>query len=371
MRIGVDLQWASAQNLTNELEGSTVLCVGIPSRPVCCYPESMSVHSYSIAILKNAACPILGADFDRVLSRAPLTDEARETVDYGVSDKDFITIWESIIDAAGDTYDPIFLGRMMANGPVIPVFLAFSCAPNLATGLKRFARYKAIFGPIVLRIEQTKRSLKVDILSEGDNIQLPASMVIPFAVFMVEKARSHSARHLTPKRIAFPSGVMDGAIAAAYFGITPGVARICSIEFTAHDMFRPFISENTKIWREIELDLNSQLLGRNHDLAFNIQVETAIRTALYGGEAHVEAICRQLGTSRSTLQRRLSTEGFTFQQIFDRVRSDLATRYLTKSDFSVVEISNMVGFKDPKSFHRAFRKWFGQTPMEYRADHRI
>ncbi|MEM6627103.1 MAG: helix-turn-helix domain-containing protein [Pseudomonadota bacterium] len=325
---------------------------------------------YSIAVLKNAACPILGVEFDDVIAHSTLTGQGREEIDLGVSDSDFVAIWRAMVEISAAAYDPIFLGKMMANGPIVPIFLAFSCAPNLKIGLERFSRYKSLFGPIVLQVDVNKIGISVEIRPEGGEIDLPPSMVAPFVVFFVEKARSHSARHIIPARVTCPPGPINDDIAREYFGCTPLNGRYARIEFSTQDMQRSFVSENAEIWQGIELDLQKRVDERARDWAFNMEVETAIRSSLYGGHTHVDAICRQLGVSRSTLQRRLAKEGFRFQQVFDRVRVDLATRYLTKSAFSVSEIASLVGYRDPKSFHRTFKKWFSMTPETYRSVHR-
>jgi AraC-like DNA-binding protein len=74
-----------------------------------------------------------------------------------------------------------------------------------------------------------------------------------------------------------------------------------------------------------------------------------------------------MGMSRSTFQRVLKQENTSYQEILDKVRLDLAIRYLSKSNLQPSKISSLVGFSDPKSFHRAFKTWMKKTPEEYRA----
>lgn len=78
-------------------------------------------------------------------------------------------------------------------------------------------------------------------------------------------------------------------------------------------------------------------------------------------------IARQMRIAPTTLRRWLEREGTTFQQIKDAIRRDLATWRLRNTDDSVPAIGDFVGFADTSSFFRAFRKWTGLTPGEYRA----
>ncbi|WP_016856010.1 AraC family transcriptional regulator [Halomonas smyrnensis] len=70
-----------------------------------------------------------------------------------------------------------------------------------------------------------------------------------------------------------------------------------------------------------------------------------------------------------TLRRRLREQGRTFRHINYEVRMRLARRYLLGSDLSVQEIGFLVGYEQATSFHRAFVKWFGQTPLALRQKH--
>ena len=71
-------------------------------------------------------------------------------------------------------------------------------------------------------------------------------------------------------------------------------------------------------------------------------------------------------TSR-TLMRRLDADGTTFQLIKDGVRRDVAMRELSSGAKSIEAIAQDVGFASAANFHRAFRRWTGQTPRAYQS----
>lgn len=80
----------------------------------------------------------------------------------------------------------------------------------------------------------------------------------------------------------------------------------------------------------------------------------------------IETVARSLHTSVRSLTRHLATEGTTFQAIKDELRRDVAIQCLTQTDMPIAVIGTAVGFDDPTTFHRAFRKWTGSTPGAYR-----
>lgn len=79
-----------------------------------------------------------------------------------------------------------------------------------------------------------------------------------------------------------------------------------------------------------------------------------------------DSLAGQLQTPASTLRRKLSQEGQSYQAIKDNLRRDLAINYLSGSARSIEEIAISLGFADPSAFHRAFKKWTGSSPGEHR-----
>jgi AraC-like DNA-binding protein len=83
-----------------------------------------------------------------------------------------------------------------------------------------------------------------------------------------------------------------------------------------------------------------------------------------------EWIAAELHTSPQTLRRRLKQENTSFQEIKDLLRRDMAIYYLGRQDLPINDIASKVGFTEPSTFHRAFKKWTGVTPGAYREGER-
>jgi AraC-like DNA-binding protein len=73
-----------------------------------------------------------------------------------------------------------------------------------------------------------------------------------------------------------------------------------------------------------------------------------------------------LGMSVRSLRRHLSVNGVTYQELLDQVRSDLALDYLRNSLLTVEQIAQLVGYGEAASFRKAFRRWTGKAPGEFR-----
>ena len=104
---------------------------------------------------------------------------------------------------------------------------------------------------------------------------------------------------------------------------------------------------------------------RNQD-GVATQVYQRLRDSHYSRWPALEALAADLHMSPSTLRRRLEREGCSFQEIKDEVRRSLALELLCQTRASIGEIAAQCGFQEPSAFHRAFKKWTGESPGRYR-----
>jgi len=97
------------------------------------------------------------------------------------------------------------------------------------------------------------------------------------------------------------------------------------------------------------------------------QVRHKISRALPGGDPSLECVANQLGLSARTLQRKLHELGTSHNELLDELRHDMALRYLREPEMAICEVAYLLGFSEPSSFHRAFKRWTGKTPNELRS----
>jgi AraC-like DNA-binding protein len=87
----------------------------------------------------------------------------------------------------------------------------------------------------------------------------------------------------------------------------------------------------------------------------------------YTGLHSLEDVASNFNMTARSLQRRLQDESVTFQQITESVRKSLALHYLESGKYQIKEISAMLGYNEISAFSRAFKRWTGKAPVEFRA----
>ena len=102
--------------------------------------------------------------------------------------------------------------------------------------------------------------------------------------------------------------------------------------------------------------------------AFKIaaDVESLIKDALPSGIPGIAQIGAHMGMSSRTLTRRLSDSGFTFRGLVRQTQEKIAKGLLSNTSDTVSEIAFQTGFSEQSAFSRAFKRWTGQSPLEYR-----
>lgn len=123
-------------------------------------------------------------------------------------------------------------------------------------------------------------------------------------------------------------------------------------------------------WRELLQLCESELeqLTRTHSLQERITL--MLGPLLHGREPDLEDIARRLQLPTWTLRRKLAEEGTQYRAILNDTRRDLAMTYIRDTELSFGEIAYLLGFASAEAFQRAFKRWSGSTPGEFRRSRR-
>lgn len=143
-----------------------------------------------------------------------------------------------------------------------------------------------------------------------------------------------------------------------------------AIHFHSKYLHHPIVRNEIEL-RQFLKKSPADLLGKPDDSnSYTAQIRKLIGKNLTEELPDFEWISSSLNLSPQTLRRRLKEESTSYQEIKDHMRRDLAIYHLSRKEFSINEIAHQVGFTEPSTFHRAFKKWTGVTPGAYRMGER-
>ncbi len=121
--------------------------------------------------------------------------------------------------------------------------------------------------------------------------------------------------------------------------------------------------------RRLLLDKLAELDARGN--ASDVErIATLIRSCVLADEPTLEQVSGRLAISTATLKRRLKAASTSFQGLLDQTRFAMACQLLQDSKASMAQITDVLGYKRASTFSRAFARWAGMPPRQWRATHR-
>jgi AraC-like DNA-binding protein len=109
------------------------------------------------------------------------------------------------------------------------------------------------------------------------------------------------------------------------------------------------------------------LVKYKNSASLSAQIRRRLRQLSPAAWPDFATLAKQLNLSQATLRRRMDDEGESYRNILDDLRRDLAIGLLSDSRKNLAEIAETLGFSETSAFHRAFKKWTGARPSEYRS----
>ncbi|MDP9900968.1 AraC family transcriptional regulator [Variovorax ginsengisoli] len=175
-------------------------------------------------------------------------------------------------------------------------------------------------------------------------------------------------RRVTLQHVQFPDGPSNsgGDVPRMFHAPLHHGERHAGYSFDARWLDLPVVRDAQAL-KEFLRQAPANLLVSYRDPArLNERIRALLKLQLDRELPPLEVVGQALAMSPQTLRRHLQKEGYTFQGIKDDLRRDAAIEYLARSELSVLEIANRLGFSEASTFHRAFKGWTGVAPGEYR-----
>lgn len=247
---------------------------------------------------------------------------------------------------------------------------AWMASSTLSDGLQRIQRYvHMVASATELALEEENGCLAVRYVNKTRKESFVDPSMDAGLTLLLELCRLLLGRDYAPASVEFMREEPD--CRQRYYALfkAPVVfgAPANRLLIKCEDLHVPLPGANAELARVNEQVIRDYL-ARFDQMDLAMMVRAKLVEQMPTGHVTEEKIAQALNMSVRSLQRRLREEGTGFKQILDAMRQDLATDYVAASGYSVNEIAYLLGFSEPGNFTRAFKRWYGVPPSQYRVD---
>lgn len=291
----------------------------------------------------------------------------------GILDAQHICLLRNALKLSRDPALGLALGINRPIATQSSLGFAMLCSATLREAIQMGCQYQKISGRfsgrlvlLSLRNEGTEAVLQIEVRAAPDDIVLFAVEDMMGSIVSTTRWVTGRAMPLREIRCGFPRPA-HGEAYRQYFPCPVVFDAPCTqVRFDAAflDTRLPMASSNAArvYWAQCEKLINA---GADSEDEWVHRIRTQM-LMFSDRPILLEECASRLGVSPRTLRRRLEGRGVSYQSIVDDVRAGLARSYLESSRLSVEAIAERLGFSEPTSFSRAFRRWTGMSPREFR-----
>jgi AraC-like DNA-binding protein len=260
---------------------------------------------------------------------------------------------------AGDKWRPIDIGALG---------FAWLASYTLRSAFQRTARYSRVLGERTrFSVDETSDGVRLSAECESENRVVAAILIDMAFSTLLSMCRQHGAPDFRPLRVFLRRP--EPADASPYLDLyrCPVVfsADADALVISVADADERRIIQHSELANTFDAMLIAQLaeLDRSDIVA---RCKSAILETLADGAPEAKPIAELLHVSQRTLQRKLAERDTSFQNLVDETRRELALRLLDNPSNSVTEVTFLTGFSTPSAFARAFSRWTGKSPTDWR-----
>ena len=244
---------------------------------------------------------------------------------------------------------------------------AWLASPDLLTAMQRAQRFSRMYHELI-RIFITEEN---NVVKVAYHLRQPSALPDLVAdaqlASLVSLCRLNFGKSLVPAYVRMcrsPPG--DSEPWTTYFGVEVAFnqSENC-VALRKSDALKPLTGYHPVLAALHDDVVRRHIASLDRSNILNTAI-AAIMRQLPSGEVSEKSIASELNLTTRTLNRKLRDQGVGFRTLLTSVRKELVERYIRDPVYCITEISFLLGYTDTSAFSRAFRRWYGQSPTEFR-----
>ncbi|MCW9034090.1 MAG: AraC family transcriptional regulator [Rhodospirillales bacterium] len=311
-----------------------------------------------------------GAAMDKylLLEQAGLSQSDLSDPDARLPVEVVTKVWQSAKDTTGNRLIGLQVGEHIRPGSFSVLgHLLMTCA-TLKDALESASRFATLVGDGgILEVEFTSHGAELTYDLVERTIPCREERIEAIVASLIGFSRWITGSDILPKQVNFThKAPADQSAYLAYFKITPtfGSPKNTMV-FDNQTLGLPLQQANPTLSALLDSHAEKILSRLTGTTPFLLQLRQLILKSFQQGTPELTAIATQLGLTERALQRKLAELDTSFKEQLNILRKEAAMEYLQSGDRSLSEIAYMLGFSDPASFSRAFKRWTGVPPGKW------
>jgi AraC-like DNA-binding protein len=347
-----------------------VIKASVSQRAVSETVRSTEPGTIAICFVAAALQSVRGRDLnaDELLAEVGLSSSLLQVPQARVSAKHYGALWRSIALALDDE----FFGqdsRRMKSGSFAMLCHAVLGCKTLSQALDRSLRFYALILDDIsgsLERDATEAKIVLHEKAEGAGQRVFAHELLLMLLYGVSCWLVGRRIPILRTEFSYPEPAHSAEYRLMYCADLRFGRPNTLIAFEAGYLNLPLVQNERSLKEFLRTAPESILVKYKNGSSLTARVRRRLRQYLPGEVPDVDGLAGELNLTPATMRRRLHEEGESYQSIKDQLRRDLAISYLSHSSRSVMDIALELGFSERSAFHRAFRKWTGASPGEFR-----
>jgi AraC-like DNA-binding protein len=291
--------------------------------------------------------------------------------DVEVHPSTIVKVWRNAQHLCRDPLFGLHFGESLQLAALGAVGEIIKSSETVGQGLTLAATFIPIvtdlFNMEVKKGEETFQVLLIE-TDQNNNNGLVQQIADFLLVFTIHELNGLLLKKVTPIAMQYTYKIDDEAEYTRVFRCKPELTSgTLSMEFDSKLWDEPILTANYDVQKIFLEKVSASVRDPSENISFQVSVMDYLMKNSYLGILSLEDVAANFSITPRSLQRRLQEESVTFQQLADSVRKSLALSYLESGKYQIKEVSYMLGYNELSAFSRAFKRWTGKAPFEYRS----
>ena len=329
--------------------------------------EPTTISTWTATVVQTVKS--YGCASENLLAEAGIDEKLLSDPDARVRIEDMSRLWKLAVDLTGDACIGLKAASHIRPTTLHALGFALMVSSSMHDAFDRLHRfYRIVSDAIDVWFEYSEDAMAV-CLDASDKAEAPSDEAIDMIMAtVVSFARTLASDGFDPLRVELmrPRPAKPDAFERFFRSPVRFSAGLNRIYYPIDDMHAPLPTANVEIARgndQIVIDY----LARFDKSRIAHQARAKLIELLPRGEPSIDTLARSMGMSTRSLHRHLRREQAAYRDILDDIRRYLAAQYLKQRHLSITEVAFRLGYSDAGNFTRAFKRWFGLSPKEFRS----